>query len=82
MEPVDAYSKCSLSVKLTVSKTYRISLTLHAGHDSRTKASGQKGRRTKRPGDGKACFLVFDAPGTRRRDWADSNVECLLECVM
>ena len=41
------------------------------------KALGQKGPRTKRPGDGKAC--LFDAPKTRRRDWADSNVECLLE---
>ena len=28
--------------------------------------NGQKGRRTKRPGDGKAC--LFDAPRTRRRD--------------
>jgi len=36
--------------------------------------NGQKGRRTKRPGDGKAC--LFDAPRTRRPDFADSNVEC------
>ena len=44
------------------------------------KAGGQKDRRTKRPGDGKAC--LFDAPRTRRLDWADSNVECLLQFVM
>jgi len=44
------------------------------------KAVGQKGRRTKRPGDGKAC--LFDAHRTRRLDWADSSVECLLEFVM
>jgi len=44
------------------------------------KAVGQKGRRTKRPGDGKAC--LFDASRTRRLDWADSNVECLLEFFM
>ena len=44
------------------------------------KAVGQKGLRTKRPGDGKAC--LFDAPRTRRLDWVDSNVECLLEFVM
>ena len=41
------------------------------------KAEGQKGRRTKKAGDGKA--YLFDAPRTRRLDWADSNVECLLD---
>ena len=44
------------------------------------KAIGQKGRGTKRPGDGKAW--LFDAPKTRTLDWADSNVECLLVFVM
>ena len=49
------------------------------------KAGGQKGRRTKGPGmrqKGRGREgLLFDAPRTRSLDWADSNVECLLEFV-
>jgi len=62
---------------------YATVVQLCSSGESRTKrpvdkkAVVQKGRRTKRPGDGKAC--LFEAPRTRRLDWADSNVECLLE---